>query len=187
MLESTYQEQLMIKALDGEPLSERELRDFGAAILESPDFTEDYVLTCRILRETAQLPQAEPSPAFAGRVMEAIQRLPVPEAPPRASWSWAVAALALVALLIGAGVLGLPEWTGSIRAMFPGVEDLLGAFASAWDGVAALPLSGLVSAKIATLARSMAWVGMLLMLLALGLNVWSIHQMRQGPDSRRMV
>jgi hypothetical protein len=187
MLEPTSMEQLLVKALDGEPLSERELRDFGAAILESPEFAEDYVLSCRILREAARLPQAEPSPAFVGGVMEAVRQAPAPQAPRRANSSWAVAALALVALLIGAGVLGRPEWAGRVRGLLPGVESFLDALTRAWDGVRTLAASGLVTAKITALARSMAWLGMLLTLLALGLNIWSIHQMREDPGSRRMV
>jgi len=167
---------LMQKALDGEFLSEAEIREFGSAMIHDSEFAEAFVLMRRIAGDAALMPLRAPSPGFAGRVMLAVRQAPPPLAPARLSrWQWGMIGV-LSATAIGVlGFLvssltglswGIGEWPAQIQGWLAGVSTEV---MSSWPA-GAFPASGTPQAEF------IVWMAIPLAAAAGALNFWSARR-----------
>jgi hypothetical protein len=105
---------LLHKAVDKEEMTDRELRDFAAALIASPCLSEEFVELQRIVASAGKLPKEEPPRGFVDRVMCAVGQCPRPAPlfPKRAVWGVAAAATAALylAALFMRGAPSIEAW-----------------------------------------------------------------------------
>jgi hypothetical protein len=126
---------LMRKALDGEAMSERELRDFGEAMATSPEASDAFVLMRRIGAETSSLTTEDPSPGFTNAVMAAIAAAPSPIAPIAESPRWRWGAAAAMAAAIAATGLFAPGFDPVAAIQSLSTIDWYAILDSSWAAV----------------------------------------------------
>jgi hypothetical protein len=173
MLDISYQDHLLEKAIDKEPMSDRELRDFAAALIASPDLAQEYALTTRITTDAARLPRSAPSADFSDRIMGAIAHVPAPAGAIGQSRGW-IAAVAAVAV-VAAGAVSW--WSAPLASawaeLLAGGQTWVAAFSGVWEAAAASISDWKDLGQRFLLARWFVWLALALPVVAGVLNWWS--------------
>ena len=171
---------LLEKALHGEPMSSRELRDFGAALVANPELAREYALLRRIVSDTAQLPRPALSPDFTDRVMSRVATRPNPAARPSFPSLWGLAA-ASVLIALTAGGIHLWESASVVEegetALWDGVARAEGTGEQIWDQVYSLWSTGPIFSSPLVLCGWMLAVSV----GAFALNAWLARQPKGQP------
>lgn len=184
MFHADYTEALIAKAIDLEPMTDRELRDFAQILIDDADAAKEFALLHRITADAAELPQTAPSAAFADRVMEAVAEAPAPSGarpaslpePGRGWW----AAVATVFAAVAAGwVMWSPRLSPSAWAEAAGIYSLAGLAKDALHSAEALLAAWGAASPLPAMAGWVAWLAICLPLLAVALNFVSLRPAKQ--------
>jgi len=175
MLNTSYRDHLLEKAIDREPMSDRELRDFGAALIASRDLAQEYALTTRITTDAARLPRSEPSTDFTDRVMGAVARVPAPEQTMRQSRGWIAAAAAVAVFTAGAASWWSAPLASAWAELLASGQHWVVAFSGVWESAATSASDWKVLGQEFLLARWFIGLALTLPLVAGALNWWSVQ------------
>jgi hypothetical protein len=180
MSTSTSHEVLFEKALHGEPMTSRELRDFGAALVANPELAREYALLRRIVLDTAQLPRPALSPDFTDRVMDRVARLPQPAPRPFPVSLWGLAAASVLIVLTAAGIHlweSAPVVAEGEAVLWNGVAVAEGAGEQIWMHCYSLWSTGRILSSPYMLGCSLFVVSG----MAFTLNAWLVRQTKGHP------
>jgi hypothetical protein len=170
-----YQDHLLEKAIDKEPMSDRELRDFAAALIASPILAQEYALTTRITTDAARLPRLAPSVDFVDRVMGAVAHVPAPEQAPAQSRGWIAAVAAVAVVAGGAASFWSAPLASAWAGFFAGGQAWAAAFSGVWDAVVGSVSGWKVPGQEFLVARWFVWLALALPVVAGVLNWWSVQ------------
>ncbi len=176
----TSHEILLEKALHGEPMTSRELRDFGAALVANPELAREYALLRRIVSDTAHLPRPALSSDFTDRVMDRVARLPHPAPRPAFVSLWGLAAASVLIALTAVGLRmweSVPVVTQSEEALWNGVAVAESAGEQIWMRFYSLWSAGQIFSSPHVLAGWIVTVSG----IAFALNAWLARQPKGNP------
>ena len=180
MNENERFEMLMRRALDGEAMSDDELRDFARCLIDSPGRTREFALLRRIEQDAPEAARMRAPAGLADSVMDAVAHEPIPERAPRmrglgAAGAIMAAALAAAGAVLVAwgGITRLTDWLPSTDALSDTASEWQAALVSAMECIA--DPGGVISPWL--------WVGLAAPALAAAMHVHMLR--RESATGRR--